>query len=167
MRRRLCLSRKVWVKELREAPKAWVWKGAEHNLSLICLRAVLDRLKSLAEQAWAGGTAEAPGTVASGRGKPPHGQLLNLQTRTSRAGTHGMSATASPPTSLEQHVPFRKKKMAQIKITAIYCCVFSIVVKERALSSPELDLWFFWMTCIIIRLWRCTVNPFKGVKKSI
>ena len=168
MRRRLCLSRKVWVKELREAPKAWDWKGAEHNLSLICLRAVLDRLKSLAEQSWAGGTAEVPGTVESGRGKLQHGQLLNLQTQMSRAETRGTFTTASPPTSLEQHVPFKKKKKkAQIKITPIYCCVFSIVVKERALSSPELDLWFFWMTCIIIKLWRCTVNPFKGVKKSI
>lgn len=124
MRRRLCLSRKVWVKELREAPKAWVWKGAEHNLSLICLRAVLDRLKSLAEQAWAGGTAEAPGTVASGRGKPPHGQLLNLQTRTSRAGTRGMSATASPPTSLEQHVPFRKKNGPNKNHSHLLLCLF-------------------------------------------
>ena len=100
----------------------------------------MDRLESLAEQAWAGGTAEVPGTVESGRGKLQHGQLLNLQTQMSRAETRGTFTTASPPTSLEQHVPFKKKKKAQIKITSIYCCVFPIVVKERALSSPELDL---------------------------
>ena len=125
MRRRLCLSRKVWVKELREAPKAWDWKGAEHNLSLICLRAVLDRLKSLAEQAWAGGTAEVPGTVESGRGKLQHGQLLNLQTQMSRAETRGTFTTASAPTSLEQHVPFKKKKKGPDKNhTHLLLCLF-------------------------------------------
>lgn len=127
-------------KGTQRSPKGLRLKG-EHNLSLICLRAVLDRLKSLAEQAWAGGTAEVPGTVESGRGKLQHGQLLNLHTQMSRAETHGTFTTASPPTSLEQHVPFKKKKKkAQIKITPIYCCVFSIIIKERALSSPELDL---------------------------
>lgn len=107
MRRRLCLSRKVWVKELREAPKAWDWKGAEHNLSLICLRAVLDRLESLAEQAWAGGTVWAwHGWVR--KGKLQHGQLLNLQTQMSRAETRGTFTTASSHL-LEQHVPLKKK----------------------------------------------------------